>query len=156
MFVTVLCCIFEDWSWIFRTRSFTLCRNDQDFNDMSDSATVLESTSSSSTINLTVCRANKPGGCSLTGLPVLTLPSILQISTLEKTHSCHHSTLSILMSKRSKQISLFFDAAHSMSSEVIDNLQFMSSTSVHSTATMRYWMKKTTNATFGIDKKDLV
>ena len=38
-----------------------------------------------------------------------------------------------------------------MSSEVIDNLYFMSSTSVHSTAT-KYWMKKTTNATFGIDK----
>ena len=28
--------------------------------------------SSSSTINLSVCSANKPGGCSLTGLPVLT------------------------------------------------------------------------------------
>ena len=31
----------------------------------------------------------------------------------------------------------------------------MSSTSFHSTATMRYWKKKT-NATFGIDKKELV
>ena len=43
-----------------------------------------------------------------------------------------------------------------MSSEVIDNLQFMSSTSVHSTATTRYWMKKTTNATFGIGNVELV
>ena len=37
---------------------------------------------------------------------------------LEK--SCQNSTLSILMSKRPKQVSLFFDAAHSTSSEVID------------------------------------
>ena len=56
----------------------------------------------------------------------------------------------------SKTILLFFEAAHSMSSEVVDNLWFMSSTSVHSTATMWYWMKKTTNATFGIDKGELV
>ena len=32
----------------------------------------------------------------------------------------------------------------------------MNSTSVHSTATTRYWMQKTTNATFGIDKRELV
>ena len=32
----------------------------------------------------------------------------------------------------------------------------MSSTCFHSTATMRYWMKKTTNATFGIDEERLV
>ena len=31
----------------------------------------------------------------------------------------------------------------------------MSSTSFHSTATMRYWKKKT-NTTFGIDEKELV
>ena len=31
----------------------------------------------------------------------------------------------------------------------------MSSTNVHSTDTMRYWMKRTTNATFGIDKEEL-
>ena len=48
------------------------------------------------------------------------LPSIHQISTLEKTNSCQHSTLSNLMSKHLKQVSLFFDAAHSMSSEVVD------------------------------------
>ena len=60
------------------------------------------------------------------------------------------------MSERPKQVSLFFEAAHFMSSEVIDMLKFMNSASVHSTATMRYWMKKTTNATFGIDKEELV
>ena len=119
MFVTVLCCIFEDWSWIFRTRSFTLCKNDLDINDMSDSATVWESTSSLSTINLTVCRANKPGGCSLTGLPVLTLPSIHQISTLEKTKSCQHSTQSILMSKRSKQTVLWCCSFHELRSNYL-------------------------------------
>ena len=32
---------------------------------------------------------------------------------------------------------------------------FMSSTSFHSTATIKYWKKKT-NATFGIDEKELV
>ena len=32
---------FEDWFCLFRTRSFTLCKYDLDFNDMSDSATVL-------------------------------------------------------------------------------------------------------------------
>ena len=60
------------------------------------------------------------------------------------------------MSEHPKQVSLFFEAAHCMSSEVVDNLKFMSSTSVHSIATMMYWMKKTTNATFGIDKRELV
>ena len=60
------------------------------------------------------------------------------------------------MSEHPKQVSLFFEAAHCMSSEVVDNLYFMSSTSVHSIATMRSWMKKTTNATFDIDKGELV
>ena len=63
---------FENWSDIFRTRSFTLCKNDCDFNDRSDSVTVLESILSSSTITLSVSCANKQGGCSLTSLPVLT------------------------------------------------------------------------------------
>ena len=63
---------FQNWSNIFRTRSFTLCKNDLVFNDMSDSATVLESASSSPAINLSVCCANKPSGCSLTHLTVLT------------------------------------------------------------------------------------
>ena len=69
----LLSCVasFEDWSNIFRTRSFTLCKNDLDFHDMSHSATVLESVSSSSTINLSVCCANELAGCSLTGRPVL-------------------------------------------------------------------------------------
>ena len=60
------------------------------------------------------------------------------------------------MSEHPKQVSLFFEAAHCMSSEVIDFDEFMSSTSAHFTATMRYWMKKTTNATFDIDKSELV
>ena len=51
------------------------------------------------------------------------------------------------MSEGPKQVSLFFEAAHFMSSEVIDILLFMSSTSVHPTAIMRY---------FGIDKEELV
>ena len=59
----MLSCVafFEDWFNIFRTRSFTLCKNDLDFNDRSDSVTVLESISSSSTINLSVCCANTTG-----------------------------------------------------------------------------------------------
>ena len=62
-------------TWMYTlhsTRSFTLCKKDHDFNDTSHSATVLESISSSSTINLSVCFVNKPGGCSLTSLPILT------------------------------------------------------------------------------------
>ena len=83
----LLSCVasFEDWSNIFRTRSFTLCNDDLDFNDMSDSATMLESISSGTTINLSMCSANKPGGCSLTSLSPFLLPSLHQISTLEKT-----------------------------------------------------------------------
>ena len=63
---------FEDWSNIFGTRSFTLCKNDLDFHDMSDSATVSESISSLSTRNLCVCWVKEPGGCSFTSLIVLT------------------------------------------------------------------------------------
>ena len=48
------------------------------------------------------------------------LPSIHQISTLENTNSCQHSTLSNLMSERPQHVSLFLDATQSMSSEVID------------------------------------
>ena len=42
-----LSCIasFEDWSNIFRTRSFTLCNNDRDSNERSDSVMVSESIS---------------------------------------------------------------------------------------------------------------
>ena len=62
----LLSCVasFKDWSNIFRTRSFTLCKNDLFFEDRSDSVTELESISSLSTINLSVCSVNKPGGCS--------------------------------------------------------------------------------------------
>ena len=70
----LLCCVasFEDWSNIFRTRSFTCARMIWILNEIADSATVLESMSSSSTINLSVCCVNKPGGCSFTSLSVLT------------------------------------------------------------------------------------
>ena len=71
--MNVCCCpcvaSFEDWSSIFRNRSFTLFKNDRDFSEKFDSVAVSESTSP--TINLSVCCANKPGGCSLTSLPVL-------------------------------------------------------------------------------------
>ena len=80
---------------------------------------------------------------------------MIRLKKLSKKNLAKNSTLSFLMSEHPKQVSLFFEAAHCMSSEVIDDLLFMSSTSVHSTATMRYWMKKTTNATFGIDKGEL-
>ena len=62
---------FENCFCLFRTRSFTLCKNDLDFDEKSDSVTVLESISSSSITNLSVCCVNKPAGCSLTGLSVL-------------------------------------------------------------------------------------
>ena len=42
----------------------------------------------------------------------------------------------------------------SAANDLTNKFVIMSSTSVHSTATMRGWMKKTTNATFGIDKGD--
>ena len=97
MFVAVLHCIFEDWSRIFHTRSFTLCKNDLDFNDMSYSVAVLESISSLSVTNLSVCWVNEPA-------PIL-LPTCHQISTLEKTNSCQHSTLSSSMKERPSQVS---------------------------------------------------
>ena len=80
----LLSCVasFEDLSDIFRSRSFTLCKNDLDFNDKSDSVTVLESISSSSTINLSVCCVNKPGGCSFTSF------TVLASSTSSDFHSC--------------------------------------------------------------------
>ena len=59
---------FEEWSNIFRTRSFTLCKNDRDFNERSDPVAVSESISSSSMTNLSVCWVN---GGSPTGLSVL-------------------------------------------------------------------------------------
>ena len=58
----LLSCVasFEDWSWIFRTRSFTLCKNDLDFTERSDSVTVSESTSSHH--NKSVCVLCEPTG----------------------------------------------------------------------------------------------
>ena len=60
------------------------------------------------------------------------------------------------MRKRLQQVALFFDAAHSTSSEGIDFDEFMSSTSGHSTATMMYWMKTTTNAISDTLRKESV
>ena len=55
-----------------------------------------------------------------------------------------------------QKVALFFDAAHSTSSEGIDFDEFMSSTSGHSNATMMYWMKKTTNAISDTARKESV
>ena len=46
---------FEDWSNIFRDRSFTLCKNDLDFSERFDSVVVSESISVPSMTNLSVC-----------------------------------------------------------------------------------------------------
>ena len=103
---------FDDWSGILRTRSFTLYKNDQDFNDISDSSMVSVSISSSSTICPCAVRTKQ--------VSLYLLQALHQISTLEKTNSCQHSTLSDLMSKRPPQESLLLNAAQSMGSEVID------------------------------------
>ena len=66
------------------------------------------------------------------------------------------SLLSSSVRKRLQHIALFFDAAHFTSSEVIDFDEFMSSTSGHSTATMMYWMKKTTNAISDTGRRESV
>ena len=84
---------FEEWSNIFRNRSVTLCKNDRDFHERSDSVAVSESISSSSMTNLSVCWVN---GCPPTGLPFL-LPTFPQISTLEKTIFRQYSILRSLM-----------------------------------------------------------
>ena len=51
---------------------------------------------------------------------------------------------------------VFCDAAYFTSSEVLDFDEFMSSTSGHSTATMMYWMKKTTNVISDTGRKESV
>ena len=60
------------------------------------------------------------------------------------------------MRKRLKQVALFFDAAPSTSSEVVDIDEFMRSTSGQSTATMMFWMKTTTNAISDTGRKESV
>ena len=52
---------FDEWSNIFLTRSFTLCKNDLDSNEKSETVTVSESISSLSTVNLSVCRVQQTG-----------------------------------------------------------------------------------------------
>ena len=109
---------FEDWSNIFRTRSFTLCKNDRDFSERFDPVAVSESISSSSMTNMSVCWVN---GCPPTGL--FLLPTFHQISTLEKTTFRQCSILSSLMSWRPSQVSPFLVAAHSTSPEVRSDFQ---------------------------------
>ena len=75
---------------------------------------------------------------------------------LKKINLFKSVTLGKLVRKRLQQVDLFFEAAHIMSSEVIDILQFMSSTRGQSTATMMCWMKKTTNAVTDTARKDSV
>ena len=70
--------------------------------------------------------------------------------------SCQSVTLSSLVRKRLQQVALFCGAAHFTSSEGIDFDEFMSPTSGHSTATMMYWMKKTTNAISDTGRKESV
>ena len=60
---------FEEWYKIFRNRSFTLCKNDSDFNEKSDSVAVSESISLSSMTNSSVCWVNGPAGCPPQGSP---------------------------------------------------------------------------------------
>ena len=91
-------------------------------NDMSDSVTVSESISSSSTKNPSVCCVTNRVVVHLQVSPFL-LPTFHQICTREKTTVRQYSTLSNLMSKRPKQVSLLFDAAHSTSSEVLPDFQ---------------------------------
>ena len=98
------------WSNIFRTRSFTLCKNDRDFSERFDSVVVLGSISSSMT-NL-----------SSTGLPVL-FPTFHQISALEKTTCRHCSILSSLMSWRPIRVSPCLFAARLTSAEVRSDFQ---------------------------------
>ena len=114
----LLSCVasFEDWYCFFRTWSFTLCKNDLDFTDRSVSVKVLESISSSTTINLSVCSANEPG---VYKSPYSYFRHFLRIPLL-KTKFYQHSILSNLMSKRPIEVSPFLDATQSTSSEVID------------------------------------
>ena len=111
---------FEDSSNIFRTRSFTLCKNDLGFNERSDSVTVLESISSSSTINLSVCAVWTNWLDVHSQVSPFLLPALHQTSTLEKTFFRHHFIMSSLMSKHPLQVSPFLAAAQSTSSEVFD------------------------------------
>ena len=60
------------------------------------------------------------------------------------------------MRTRLQQVALFFDAAHSTSSEGIDSDEFTSSTRNRSTATMMCWMKKTTDAISDTARKESV
>ena len=79
-----------------------------------------ESISSSSTTNLSVCCASKPGGCSLRRCHCSNFHQFIRFPLLRRPILVSIPLQVILMSKRLKQVSLFFDAAHSMSSGVVD------------------------------------
>ena len=101
---------FEDWSKIFRNRSFTLFKNDRDLRERFDSVAVSESISSSMT-NLSIRVSSYL--CS----------TFHQISTLEKTTCRQCSILSSLMSWRLIRVSPYLFAAHETSSEVRSDFQ---------------------------------
>ena len=105
---------FEDWYCLFRTWSFTLCKNDLDPHDNSDSASVCKN--SSYRFQQWIC----PCAVRIQQVALFYLPSIHQISTLEKTKFNQHSILSSLMSKRLQRVAPFYDAAQFASSEKID------------------------------------
>ena len=124
----LLSCIasFEDWSNIFRTRSFNLCKNDRDLNEMSHFVAVLESISSSPMTNLSVCWVNEPAGRSLTSLPVLGCCSVhelrgiwrsyLVFPGLSDANAVEASTLGFLTLHRETKFIIGFDFAVTLSS----------------------------------------
>ena len=93
MLLSCMSCIAsEDWSNIFRTRSFTLCKTDRDFNERSDS--MAASLSSSSVTNLSVWWVEWMNRLVVRSqVSPFSLPSLHQISTLEKTTSRQYSIL---------------------------------------------------------------
>ena len=113
---------FEEWSNIFRNRSFTLFKNDRDFRERFDSVTVSESVSSSS---MQICLCAEWTNRLVVHLQVspFLLPALHQISTLEKTTCRQCSNQSSLMSWRLSEVSLSLVAAHSTRSEVLPDFQ---------------------------------
>ena len=98
-----------------------LCKNDLDFNDKSDSMTVLESIHIIVINNKSVRVPCEPTGwLFINNSPRSDLHHFIRFPTLEKTIFRQHSTLNSLMSKRPSQVSPFLGAAQSTSSEAFD------------------------------------
>ena len=95
----LLSCVasFEHWSSIFRTRSFTLFKNDR--------------------VHTTIDEKLVING--------LLLPTFHQISTLEKTKFCQHSILSSLMSKRSQRVAPFYGSCPHLRTWFCDCPQYL-------------------------------